>query len=116
MCVKDKIENKLDEIAERSNGIITAEVLAENGFSKYFIRKLEKSGSIYKYHHGIYMADGYLPDDCYLFQGIYKDVGKTIVITNGFVKKQQKTPPKEISLAKERRADFLRRNKGGEMK
>ena len=43
-------------------------------------------------------------------------VGKTIVITNGFVKKQQKTPSKEISLAKERRADFLRRNKGGEMK
>ena len=43
-------------------------------------------------------------------------VGKTIVITNGFVKKQQKTPPKEISLAKERREDFLRRNKGGEMK
>lgn len=43
-------------------------------------------------------------------------VGKTIVITNGFVKKQQKTPPKEISLAKERRADFLRRNEGGEMK
>ena len=43
-------------------------------------------------------------------------VGKTIVITNDFVKKQQKTPSKEISLAKERRADFLRRNKGDEMK
>ncbi|MBR0418943.1 MAG: type II toxin-antitoxin system RelE/ParE family toxin [Erysipelotrichaceae bacterium] len=38
-------------------------------------------------------------------------VRKTIVITNGFVKKQQKTPPREISLAKERRADFLNRNK-----
>jgi len=73
MCVKDKIENKLNEIAERSNGVITAEVLAGNGFSKYFIRKLEKNGSIYKYHHGIYMADGFLPDDYYLFQNIYKD-------------------------------------------
>lgn len=38
-------------------------------------------------------------------------IRKTIVITNGFVKKQQKTPPREISLAKERRADFLNRNK-----
>lgn len=39
-------------------------------------------------------------------------VGKTIVITNGFIKKQQKTPQKEIDLAKERRTDFLKRIKG----
>ena len=33
----------------------------------------------------------------------------TIVLTNGFVKKTQKTPPGEISLAKERRADYIER-------
>jgi phage-related protein len=32
-----------------------------------------------------------------------------IVLTNGFVKKTQKTPPEEIKLAKERRADFKER-------
>ena len=32
-----------------------------------------------------------------------------IVLTNGFVKKKQKTPLEEISLAKVRRADFIER-------
>lgn len=32
-----------------------------------------------------------------------------IVLTNGFVKKTQKTPPDEIRLAKERRADYKER-------
>ena len=32
-----------------------------------------------------------------------------IILTNGFVKKTQKTPPDEIKLAKERRADFIER-------
>ena len=35
--------------------------------------------------------------------------GHRIIITNGFIKKTQKTPPKEISLAKARRKDFCRR-------
>ena len=73
MCVKDKIFNKLDEVAKQSNGIMTTEVLAENGFSKYYIRKFEESGIIYKYHHGMYIAAGFLPDDYYLFQNIYKN-------------------------------------------
>ena len=33
----------------------------------------------------------------------------TSVLTNGFIKKTQKTPPEEIKLAKERRADFRER-------
>lgn len=36
-------------------------------------------------------------------------VGKTIVLTNGFVKKTQKTPEKEKKLAKKYRDDFLSR-------
>ena len=32
-----------------------------------------------------------------------------IILTNGFEKKTQKTPPEEIKLAKERRADFKER-------
>lgn len=37
-----------------------------------------------------------------------------IILTNGFVKKTQKTPSEEIRLAKERRADFLERMKKNE--
>ena len=35
--------------------------------------------------------------------------GKVVVVTNGFVKKAQKTPSKEIALAKRRRRDYLAR-------
>ena len=90
MRVKDKIYNSLDDIAERSNGVITAEILAENGLSKYFIRKLEEDERIQKYHHGIYIADGYLPDDYYLFQKIYKNTVysfETAMYLHGFSKR-----------------------------
>ena len=36
-------------------------------------------------------------------------VGKKVVLTNGFVKKTQKTPQSEITLAKQYRADYLAR-------
>ena len=40
-------------------------------------------------------------------------VGKKIILTNGFVKKQQKTPRSEIELAKRRREDYRRRKEAG---
>lgn len=36
-------------------------------------------------------------------------VGRKIILTNGFVKKTQKTPPGEIAKAKRCRSDFYRR-------
>lgn len=36
-------------------------------------------------------------------------VGNKIILTNGFVKKTQKTPPNEIARAKNYRADYLQR-------
>ena len=41
------------------------------------------------------------------------DKNKIIIATNGFVKKQQKTPKKEIRLAKSRRNDYYRRKESG---
>ena len=41
------------------------------------------------------------------------DGGRIIIATNGFVKKQKKTPRKEIDLAKRRRADYYRRKEAG---
>ena len=40
--------------------------------------------------------------------------GRKIILTNGFMKKTQKTPKNEIELAKKYRSDFLRRE--GELK
>jgi phage-related protein len=37
--------------------------------------------------------------------------GKRTIFTHGFIKKTQRTPRKEIEVAKERRKDFLTRNK-----
>jgi phage-related protein len=39
------------------------------------------------------------------------DKNKFIILTNGFIKKTQKTPRKEIKLAQERKKDYLERNK-----
>lgn len=36
-------------------------------------------------------------------------IGKTVILTNGFQKKTQKTPPGEIEKAKRCRADYYRR-------
>ena len=37
-------------------------------------------------------------------------IGEKIVLTNGFVKKTQKTPRKELELAKKYRDDYMRRS------
>ena len=36
-------------------------------------------------------------------------VGKRVILTNGFIKKTQKTPQEEIQIAKKRRIDFIER-------
>ncbi len=41
------------------------------------------------------------------------DVGRIIIATNGFVKKQKKTPKGEIELAKKRREDYYARREAG---
>lgn len=38
-------------------------------------------------------------------------IGKCIILTNGFVKKTQKTPKKEIELAKKYRNDYLKKER-----
>lgn len=40
--------------------------------------------------------------------GFFADV-TVLVLTNGFAKKTQKTPPQEIALAEQRRRDYLER-------
>jgi phage-related protein len=42
------------------------------------------------------------------------DGGRLIILTNGFSKKTQKTPVKEIKLAEQRRSEYLQRRKSHE--
>jgi phage-related protein len=44
--------------------------------------------------------------------GFIDDHDEFVILTNGFAKKSQKTPKKEIKLAEQRKADYLSR-KGG---
>jgi len=39
------------------------------------------------------------------------DAGRLIILTNGFAKKTQKTPEREIALAEQRKRDYLNRRK-----
>ena len=41
-------------------------------------------------------------------------IGNTAILTNGFTKKTQKTPVREIELAKKYREDYMKRSLGGE--
>ena len=40
------------------------------------------------------------------------DDDEFVILTNGFAKKSQKTPKKEINLAEQRKADYLSQKRG----
>jgi len=42
---------------------------------------------------------------------VFFDGDQFIILTNGFAKKSQKTPKPEITLAEQRKIDYLERNK-----
>ena len=52
-------------------------------------------------------------NDIFRLLGFF-DGGTLLVLTNGFAKKTQKTPPQEIVLAIRRKNDYLARRKGHE--
>jgi phage-related protein len=49
-------------------------------------------------------------NDIFRLLGFF-DGGNLLILTNGFAKKTQKTPPKEIELAIRRKNDYLQRRK-----
>ena len=76
---------------------------------------LEEKGTELREPYSAPIGDGIFELRCKLGSNITRAlyffyVGKHIVITNGFVKKTQKTPPAELKIAKERRKDWLRRH------
>ena len=79
---------------------------------------LEEKGTELRMPYSEHLEDGIFELRCKQGSNITRVmyffyVGKKIVATNGFVKKTQKTPAKELKLAKERREDWLSRHKEG---
>lgn len=76
---------------------------------------LEEKGTELREPYSAPLEDGIFELRCKLGSNITRAlyffyVGKRIVVTNGFVKKTQKTPPGEIKLAKDRRKDWIDRH------
>lgn len=79
------------------------------------IRLLEVKGHQLRAPHSKELADGIMELRISFGGNITRVlyffiVGDTAVLTNGFVKKTQQTPPQEIARAKEYREDYRRRN------
>ncbi len=43
----------------------------------------------------------------------FMDKGNLVILTNGFIKKTDRTPPAEIALAEKRKKDYESRNRNG---
>ena len=78
---------------------------------------LGEKGNALREPYSKYIGDGIFELCCKVGNNITRALyffyyGGKIVVTNGFVKKTQKTPRGEIKLAKKRRTDYIRRMEG----
>ena len=76
---------------------------------------LEEKGSALRYPYSSALNDGIFELRGQFGSNISRALyffyaGHHIVVTNGFVKKTQRTPPGEIKLAKERRKEWIKRH------
>lgn len=71
------------------------------------IRLLEEKGTALREPYSKPLDDGISSNITRVLYFFY--VGGKIILTNGFVKKTQKTPPSEIEKAKQYRKDYLER-------
>lgn len=75
---------------------------------------LSEKGNLLREPYSKHLCDGIFELRCKATTDIVRLLyffhkGRVIVVTNGFVKKSQKTPAKEIELAKRRRREYLAR-------
>lgn len=78
---------------------------------------LEEKGTDLRLPYSSHLEDGIFELRCKQGSNVTRSLyffyeGNIIVVTNGFVKKTQKTPRNELNLAKKRRLDWIRRKKG----
>lgn len=109
------------EVYERENGSIPFMEFLESLSPKMKAKilrdldLLEEKGNALREPYSKHLEDGIFELRTKLASDITRSLyfffeGSKIVITHGFVKKQEKTPPFEIQRAKEYRSDWLRRN------
>ena len=69
-----------------------------------YFKKLKSTDDIWEVRAGVgsnrFRLLGFIDDD------------EFVILTNGFAKKSQKTPKKEINLAEQRKADYLSQKRG----
>ena len=75
---------------------------------------LEEKGNDLREPYSKYLEDGIFEIRCKIGSDISRILyffyyEKNIILTNGFIKKTQKTPQKEIKIAKNRRKDYIER-------
>ena len=75
---------------------------------------LQEKGNMLREPYSKYIEDGIFELRCKFGSDITRVMyffyyDRKIVLTNGFIKKTQKTPPEEIQIAKNRRIDFIER-------
>lgn len=75
---------------------------------------LEEKGTSLREPYTKYLKDGIFEIRCQFGSNISRVLyfffcNKKIILTNGFVKKTQKTPPNQIKIAKQRQKDFMKR-------
>jgi len=80
------------------------------------LKKLQLNGSLLREPLSKFLEDGIFELRTKLATNIIRtlyffEIDKKIIITNGFKKKTQKTPKKQIEIAKEYRKDYFRQAK-----
>lgn len=100
---KEPVADFLDSLDQKMNAKLVG-----------LMELLEEKGTELREPYSAPLGEGIFELRCKLGSNITRVlfffyVGKHIVVTNGFVKKTQKTPPAEIKLAKDRRKDWLKR-------
>ena len=79
-----------------------------------FLQLLEEKGNLLREPYSKHLDDGIFEIRCSVGNNTARALyffyhGGKIIVTNGFIKKQQKTPNREIYIAKKRRIDYLER-------
>lgn len=108
------------EAYEKENGEVPVEEFLDSVSPKMrakifgLIGILQEKGNMLREPYSKHLDDGIFELRCKFGNDITRVLyffyyEKRIVLTNGFVKKTQKTPKEEIKIAKDRRKDFIER-------
>ncbi|MEE9429858.1 MAG: type II toxin-antitoxin system RelE/ParE family toxin [Melioribacteraceae bacterium] len=100
--VKDFLNSLTDKQAKKVAWVLRL-VRDLNFVPKEYLKKLVNTNNIWEIR--IQSGNNIFRILCFF------DKGDIIILTNGFVKKTQKTPSKEIVLAEKRKQEYLKRNK-----